>query len=142
MAFLASRPKKFISYDLQYNNKMDYLKLIAKDNDIDFEIRIENPTPEEDGGESKLPFDPDFLFIDTNHFSQQMTLELKLHAPRVKKYIGMHDVFVYWNRGAGDDHLADGLKYAVEPFLASHPEWQVIYRTDENNGLMIMERIV
>lgn len=137
--FFAARPKKFVSYDVFKEERVNYLELIAKECGINWELKIMNPSPE-DATESKIE-ETDLLFIDTNHFAQQMAHELKLHASKVRKYIILHDVFVFWNRGAGDDHLADGLKNAVEPFLASHPEWQVVFRTDANNGLMVMEKI-
>lgn len=140
IAFLISRPKKFISYDLQRNDKMDYLELVAKESGVNFDLRIENATPD-DEPESKLEM-TDLLFIDSNHHATQLRVELKLHHSKVRKYIIMHDTTTFWDRGAGDDHMQDGMKLAVEPFLIDHAdEWKMIYRSFENNGLMILERI-
>lgn len=140
VAFMAARPKKFIAYDLQYNDKMDYLKMIAKENGIDFELKIENPLKlEEDRSDLE---ETDLLFIDTNHHATQMREELRLHSPKARKFIIMHDTTTFYDRGAGDDHMDDGMKLAIEPFLADKSNgWVMKERFMNNNGLMILERI-
>lgn len=138
IAFMAAKPEYFVSYDVQHNNKIDYLILVAKENEINFEFKLENPTPE--NGESLLE-ETDLLFIDTNHHATQCRLELRLHASKVRKYIIFHDTETFWNRGAGDDHMDDGMKLAIEPFLEQHKEWHIKERFSNNNGLMILERI-
>ena len=139
VAFMAARPKKFIAYDLQYNDKMDYLKLIAEENGINFELKIENPLDLEND-KSDLE-ETDLLFIDTNHHATQMREELRLHSPKARKFIIMHDTTVFWSRGAGDDHMDDGMKLAIEPFLENSKEWVMKERFMNNNGLMVLERI-
>lgn len=130
IAFLAAKTKKFITYDVAHNDRIDYLKKIAKWNDINFEIKIENPTSIEK---------TDLLFIDTNHHVEQCSLELKLHADNVNKYIIFHDTTTFWEKGQGHEQ-GGGLKYAIEPFLENHKEWKEIYRAHNNNGLLILER--
>lgn len=130
IAFMAARPEKFITYDVQYNSKLDYLELVAKDNSINFEIRIENPQEIEQ---------TDLLFIDTDHHVDQCSKELMLHADKVNKYLIFHDVVSFWEKGQGYEK-GGGLKYAIEPFMASHPEWKQVYRAENNNGLLILER--
>lgn len=137
IAFMAARPKRFISYDVTPEVKQEYLKIIAEDAKINWELKIMNPTPED--GESLIE-ETDLLFIDTNHHSKQLSLELKLHASKVRKYIILHDMSVFWDRGAGDDHINDGMKLAVEPFLKKG-NWRIKERLLNNNGLMIMERV-
>lgn len=139
VAFMAARPKKFIAYDLQYNDKMDYLKLIAEESNLGFELKIENPLNLEDG-RSELE-ETDLLFIDTNHHATQLREELRLHSPKAKKYIIMHDTTIFYDRGAGDDHMDDGMKLAIEPFLENSKEWVMRERFMNNNGLMVLERI-
>lgn len=138
--FMAARPKKFVSYDVYREKRCDYLELIAKDCDINWELRIENPSPE-DATESKIE-ETDLLFIDTNHYAQQLAHELKLHAPKTRKFIIMHDTFIYAKRGAGDDHLNDGLDNAIIPFLENNKgHWEEFERFNNNNGLLILRRI-
>jgi len=130
VAFMAARPKKFITYDVCYNEKLEYLQLIADDNLINYECRIENPQEIEK---------TDLLFIDTDHHVEQCSKELALHADKVRKYLIFHDVVSFWEKGQGHES-GGGLRYAIEPFMAAHPEWKQVYRAENNNGLLILER--
>ncbi len=56
------------------------------------------------------------------------------------KYIIFHDTFTFWEKGQGHES-GGGLRYAIEPFLELNPQWKQIYRAENNNGLMILERI-
>ena len=82
------------------------------------------------------------LFIDTNHHNIQMELELRLHSPKVRKYIAMHDTVSFWNKGQGFDNGGGGMKLAIEPFIENNRDkWKVVEDRKNNNGLMILERI-
>lgn len=139
VAFLAARPKKLISYDMQYNDKMDYLKMIAAENDIDFEIRIEDATPEDDR-ESTVG-ETDLLLIDTNHHERQCKAELKMHAHKVRKFIIFHDVQTFGFGMTGGQGGEGGLWLAIDPFLLAHPEWQIVENLTNNNGLLVISRV-
>lgn len=135
IAFMRAYPKKFISYEVQYNDKIDYLKTLAKDCNINAEFRLEDVL--------KIEIEEtDLLFIDTNHNSDQNSLEMSLHAHKARKFIIFHDSETFWEDGSGywkgEGH---GLRYSIEPFLESHPEWQIRERHTNNNGLLILERI-
>ena len=133
VAFMAARPERFISYDVQYNSRIDYLKSLAAENNINFEFRLENV-------EQVELEETDLLFIDTNHHVEQCSVELKLHANKARKFIIFHDTTTFWEKGQGWE-AGHGLRYAIEPFLESHPEWIMDYRAMNNNGLMILKRI-
>jgi cephalosporin hydroxylase len=133
------RPQKMVSYDVFKEERVNYLELIAKDCEINWELRIENPSPE-DATESKIE-ETDLLFIDTNHYAQQLELELRLHAPKTRKFIILHDTEVFGARGAGDDHINDGMNLAIEPFLKNNPQWKVREKFTNNNGLTVFERV-
>lgn len=90
----------------------------------------------------------DFLFIDTFHTYSQLKKELELHADKAKKYIGFHDTTTFANigetpyegmGGKGVD-CGKGLWPAITEFLMSHREWALLYKTDKNNGLTILEK--
>ena len=130
IAFMMARPKKFISYDLQHNAKIDYLKLIASDNDVNAHFLLESVTQIEIE-------ETDLLFIDTNHHAEQLEVELKLHADKARKYIIFHDTTTFWEHGQGN---GKGMKFAIEPFLSAHPEWRILERFTNNNGLLILTR--
>lgn len=129
VAFMAAK-KKLITYDVAHNEKIDYLVKIAQENDLDFRVVIENPQEIEP---------TDLLFIDTDHHVEQCSIELKLHADKVRKYLIFHDTTYFWEKGQGHQS-GGGLRYAIEPFMASHPEWKQKQRFTNNNGLLILER--
>ena len=135
IAFMSAYPQKFIAYDVTPNDRIEYLQLVAKDANINFDFRLENV-------EQIEIEETDLLFIDTNHHQEQCSNELRLHASKARKYIIFHDTISFWEDGQGywkgEGH---GLKYAIEPFLEAHPEWVIDYKADFNNGLMILKRI-
>lgn len=134
IAFMYARPKKFISYDVTYNDRIEYLKKVAKDSLINFEFRLENV-------EQIEIEETDLLFIDTNHHARQCANELRLHSDKVRKYIAFHDVETFGYGLTGGQGGEPGLWYAINPFLESHPEWRISYHAKNNNGLLILERI-
>lgn len=140
MAACKNSDKKFIAYDPQWNEKIDYLKLIASENDINFEMKIRLPY-NDDKTESIIE-ETDLLFIDTNHHCEECNLEMRLHSDRARRYIIFHDTSTFWEKGQGFDNGGCGLKECIEPFLAN-PEckWIMKERFYNNNGLMILERI-
>lgn len=139
VAFLAARPKYFISYDPQWNDKMEYIKMIAEESGVNYELKISDPLNlEKDISEIE---ETDLLFIDTNHHCIQMANELRLHSPKARKYIIMHDVVSFWSRGQGFDNGGCGMREAIEPFLENSKEWRMKERFENNNGLMVLEKI-
>lgn len=134
IAFMSALPRKFISYDVTPNDRIEYLQMVAKDSHINFEFRNENV-------EQIELEETDLLFIDTNHHDIQLSNELRLHANKARKYIAFHDITSFGETGQGywpgEGH---GLWYAINPFLENNPEWQVDYRADNNNGLLILKR--
>lgn len=139
-AFLNARPEKLVCYDIGKHPNVDEALRAAKSEDLNMEFH------EKDVLKVEIE-ETDFLFIDTFHCATQLERELKLHAgKKVKKYIGFHDTYTYWEQGEpayeGMGHVAcgRGLKYALEPFLENNPEWKIVYRTNKNNGLTIIER--
>ncbi|QKJ29286.1 hypothetical protein HQ865_05790 [Mucilaginibacter mali] len=135
-AFLAGKPVTLISYDIKRlpgiatveNLAPGTFKFILKDV---LKADIE---------------ETDFLFIDTFHTATQLERELARHADKAKRYIGFHDTAYFWNFGeapypgmTGDICCGRGLKYAIMPFLAKGG-WKISFMTDDNNGLLIIER--
>jgi hypothetical protein len=141
-AFLDAKPKKLVGYDISKHPNVDEVFDMVGKEGIDYEFN------EKDVLKAKIE-ETDFLFIDTFHTATQLEKELKLHAKKVKKYIGFHDTCTFWENGeppyegTGGKGLdcGRGLKYALEPFLKNNPEWVVDYKTDINNGLTIIKRV-
>lgn len=91
----------------------------------------------------------DLLFIDTWHCYNQLKEELKLHSPKVRKYIAFHDTHTYGTNGEsysvtienGYNENPIGLLPAIIEFLIEHPEWKFKIHKTNNNGLTVIERI-
>ena len=126
-AFLVTKPKRLVSIDMRNTKAPEILELAAKlaeENGIEFEF-IESNTLEIEIEKT------DMLFIDTDHSYKQLSTELKLHAPKVRKYIAMHDTSAFI-----------GLLSAIQDFMdESNNEWQIIYETYKSCGLTIIERV-
>jgi hypothetical protein len=97
----------------------------------------------------------DFLFIDTWHVYGQLKRELARWHPVVHKYIAMHDTEVDgihgetirngWDpvkqsqeSGIPVNEITKGLLPAITEFLAEHPEWTMLARYRNNNGLTVL----
>ena len=144
-AFLAANPERFVCYDLERHANVDDAELLCIDADISFQFH------EQDVLSADIE-ETDFLFIDTFHTGTQLEKELALHAGKVKRYIAFHDTHTFWEKGepAYDGPASNckylpgepdkGLRYAIEPFLVANPEWSIVYKTDVNNGLLIIKR--
>lgn len=72
--------------------------------------------------------DTDLLFIDTNHFREQLTIELQRHGYRASKYIVLHDT----------ESCKEELWPAISSFVGDDFFIKDIYRN--NNGLTVLER--
>ena len=72
----------------------------------------------------------DLLFIDTDHFYEQLKSELKLHSSKVGKYIILHDT----------ESCKTELSPAISEFLEKHKEWNILEHFSNNNGLTILEK--
>jgi len=96
----------------------------------------------------------DLLFIDSWHTYCHLTYELEKFAPKVERYIALHDTSEPW--GDQDepcyqptvpvypshiDRFKRGLWPAVTDFLKTHPEWRLKERRLNNHGFTVLERI-
>lgn len=87
----------------------------------------------------KIALEPtDLLFIDTWHVEEQLRIELQLHAEQARKWIILHDTETFGVVGETLGHR--GLLPALTDFLEGHPEWKVVERFTNCNGLMVLER--
>lgn len=160
-AFLGCSPNKLTSYDIEYPslwdqgsqhmsgdavsrgyNKLEEVYDVASQFGIDYtfikanvlEVEIE---------------ETDLLFLDTWHSYKQLSAELKLHSHKARKYIVFHDTTSYATVDEtnyeilGPEWKAEGIGIwkAIEEFLETHPEWTLIERFYNNNGLTIIGRI-
>ena len=99
----------------------------------------------------------DMVFIDTYHVYGQLKRELAHFAPHTQKYLVMHDTTIdgitsesvrnkhdiptkMLETGYTEYEITQGLWQAVEEFLADHPEWTLLERYVNNNGLTVLAR--
>jgi hypothetical protein len=80
----------------------------------------------------------DLLFVDSLHIYEQVQKELELHAGKARKFIGFHDTTTYADNG---EFGGRGIWPAIQEFIDSHPEWQLVERRTNNNGLTILKRL-
>lgn len=107
--------------------------------------------------ELKLEYEYDLVFIDTWHVYGQLKRELTKFGKNVKKYIIMHDTTVdeIFSESVRNQHNIDekmkmydftreevivGLGRAISEFLESNPEWTLVDKYINNNGLTILEK--
>jgi len=134
----------FISYDPNTNPRCDYVREIAKENNINYTFVIGLPTTY-DHKESIIE-NTEMLFIDTNHNRESVSEDVTLHSPRCTKYMAFHDVNrshlgSFYHKGQGYES-GEGMKLFLEPFLEENKHiWKVVHWVDNNNGLLILERI-
>ena len=81
----------------------------------------------------------DIMLVDSLHVYEQVQKELELHAGKVRKYLLFHDTTLFADRG---EFGGKGIWPAIHEFMAMHPEWQMIERRTNNNGLTILKRIL
>lgn len=134
-ALMMGMPKKLISYDIisieEFGVSIDYLKKLAKDNNVDYEFIL--------GDTTNLEIDEtDFLFIDTWHVYPQLKKELDLHAKRVRKYIAFHDTETFEYKGEDEGYV--GLWPAIEEFLNENKDWVICERFAHCNGLTVLKK--
>ena len=72
------------------------------------------------------------------HQYEQLKEELRLHADKTKKYIVFHDTTLYAVNG---EFGGSGIWPAVQEFMDSHSEWELVERKTNNNGLTILKRV-
>ena len=142
-AFLIARPNKLISYDI-VQCPIEELERCAKEVKVDFQFKIADT-----GHPNTVIENTDLLFIDTWHIYAQLKQELKLHSPKVNKYIIMHDTTTFGFTDTSEEFSGfvkrgdkdKGLWPAIEEFLEDNPNWILKERFYNCNGLTVLERI-
>ena len=145
-AFLGSAPKTLKSYDIQHpstwNVDIQDVYDTSEYYEVDFSFTQANVLDIEIE-------ETDLLFLDTWHAYKQLKAELELHASKVRKYIIFHDTTSFATcdeksyESLGEEWIGDqkGIWLAIEEFLQHNPEWKLIERFENNNGLTIIGKI-
>lgn len=144
--FALGNCQKLISYDIQNPSKwginvyerMRQFKLEG----VEFIFKEENSLLVEIE-------ETDLLFIDSWHCYKQLREELEIHAPKVRKFIMMHDTETY----GGEDEQGytsnypykftngKGLQRAINDFIEENKDtWEIHEVYKNNNGLTVLKR--
>lgn len=143
--------KKLICIDIEPIPDMSEVAAIAKSEGIDLTFQCC------DSVAADLGEGVDMLFIDTWHIYGHLRRELAAHHAKTRRYIVMHDTTVdaiygeslrcksdllsqMAQTGYSLDDVTAGLERAVVEFLAEHPEWKIVAKYENNNGLTILGR--
>lgn len=128
VALLAGQPKRFVTYDLHSDPMAAALDRVKGATDFAFR----------QGDSLSLDIEgTDLLFIDTKHTGAHLWQELSRHAPRVHRWIVLHDTVIYGELG---EDGSPGLLHAVRRYLRDHPEWSVVKHYRNNHGLLVLSR--
>lgn len=129
---LLNTDAELVSYDIELNSTVNELFLAAKKRGKKVEYIAADVL------NIKIK-ETDLLFIDTLHTYSQLSMELKLHGNKAKKYIALHDTYTFGLTGEVDGDRR-GLLSAVIEYLIENPHWRFkIYKTN-NNGFTVLER--
>jgi glycosyltransferase involved in cell wall biosynthesis/predicted Zn-dependent protease len=128
-ALLYARPEVLVCYDRVKHPEVDLLTALAGRTRLVFhQADVLQVVIEE----------TDLLFLDTWHVFEQVQEELRLHGPKARKYIVLHDTATFGEQGETAGHR--GLWPAVEEFLVQG-KFKVRERFVNNNGLTVLERV-
>jgi hypothetical protein len=144
-------PKKLICVDIEPTPKIVEVSAIAKNEGVELTFQ------QCDSVNADLGDGVDMLFIDTWHVYGHLRRELAAHHAKTRRYIVMHDTTVDAIHGesvrCGSDvqllmaqtgysltDVTTGLDRAIVEFLAEHPEWLLVAKYENNNGLTILMR--
>ena len=140
--WLYAKPKRLIAIDMEnpakWGRNILELEDTASHHGVSFQFRQENVLNIEIE-------ETDLLFIDTWHSYKQLSKELELHAPKVRKYLCFHDTTTFGSRdenayGLEGHPTKKGLWLAIEEFLEKNTEWTIKERFTHNNGFTILEK--
>jgi len=86
--------------------------------------------------------DVDFTFLDNVHNGTWVHKELKIHAPRVKHYMAVHDTRLQ-DRGMPEplDSKKDIVWHGVTKFLEENKDWKLYKHVMEGSGIAVVQRI-
>lgn len=130
--FAAGRPKKIVTYDIDFSPYIDVARPISVNNNVELVYKIEDTRTAE--------LEPtDLIFFDTLHTYDQLKAELTKHAELSRKYLVFHDTSTFADRN--EFSSTGGIWPAIQEFLDANPHWKIKEKFDYCNGLTVVERV-
>lgn len=132
VALLNGQPHTLDSYDVNEPGSLTLIRSLAESKGINF-------TFHQGRTQDAVPVESDLLFIDTLHTADTVRVELDKFAPLCSKWIIAHDVVTFGSNGQCEESN-QGINLAYAEFLYRNPEWRVVYFSDKDNGLLVLEK--
>ena len=129
VAFLLANPKKFVSYNTEYDGYVTAVEKLREDGGEYVRISV-NDTELIHAIE-----ETDLLFIDMKHTYGRVKDELGKYAKQVRHYIVLHDTDFYGKTG---EDGGPGLMQAIREFCRADMKWSVVYHTTQQYGLTVL----
>lgn len=131
IAIAAGRPKKLISYQMEPDEVLSKLEIMAGETIFDWHLGLDSL-----GGE--LTQDVDMLFFDTEMSSQRLKRELALHGSKSKRYIIVTGTEAFGAQAEGEK--APGLWDAIHWWIKNNPEWFIANHFENQYGLTLLSK--
>jgi hypothetical protein len=129
LAFLAGQPKKLRTY--MAKDDPVFVNLKKRQGQCDFAYQAGDPV------EVEIE-ETDLLMLDRHHYAARLIDEVERHHKKVRRWIVVAGTERFG--GIGDTKGKAGLLSGVRTIVKNHPEWTVVYRVNNNNGLMILSK--
>ena len=133
IVLLGSRPKVCISYNSERDEIYERLHAVVSAERITerFTTNIFVGDP------SAAEIEPtDLLLVHSLHHGERLFLELEKHSPNVSRFIMLRSTGAFGE--LAEDGKGPGLLVGMRRFLQRHPEWSVLYHTQDQYGLTVL----
>lgn len=144
------KEKKYVGVDIDYCSITETMSKQAKEHGIDYEFI------QHDSATVDIP-QVDTLYIDSWHVYGHIKRELNNNHSKVNRWIIMHDTTVdaeigesirmayniadqIKRSGYPEEEIRKGIWPAITEFLEQNPQWKLLERRTNCNGLTILER--
>jgi hypothetical protein len=138
LAGLADRPgrwKRLEGWDLRrVEPDISLIEAHARDMGIDYELHVGDSAAADLTG-------CDLLFVDSLHTYAHVRSELFGHGWKARKFLLLHDTEGgAWVDEGGGEHEPQGIRPALDEFLAAFPHWTEHEHFPYNHGLTVLIR--
>lgn len=136
IAFLAGGPSLLVSYQSELDDVTNSLNSVLERTTYNKPVTLTlNRVQNHAEPYHNVPDEFDTLFIDTDGKSSTLQQHLTNYHNRIKRFIVIHDTFVY---GDVDSTGSQGLNFVLRAFCDDNPQWKPIFYTSNEYGLTIL----
>jgi hypothetical protein len=115
----------------EHPSQVNEIQKFIGDSHLDIKYKISNSL-------NTLIEPTDVLILNSPYTRFHRLKELQLHAHNVNKFLIFPSTHLYGKR---DENMGmPGITHAIEKFVADNGEWTQLYKSDEQHGLIILEK--